>query len=266
MTTLADEMRSELTELENKFEKMVFEFLQEDKSAPLSDEIMHFGRTRLGWDDKKIREHRRRISTVFALRDQAMSQADRDRLQKRLDEAKAALDADGPALEEQIGELTKKLEALRQAPAKYEAILSQVRDALEKLEKVIPPSVVREISRIKVDCHELKKNRNEVQTMVEHLRHVLANQTDIDVVQSYEKSETRLQVDQLDSIAQATPLVVESPIRRGQYSYTLSGEAPAHFRKAEKFLPLLEEELARLNAAVETAEAPVRKLRCYYHN
>jgi chromosome segregation ATPase len=257
------EMGAELDQLESQLESMI---IQSDPELELPAEVVHFAKTRLGWDDQRIKTERRRILAVVALRQVAMTCEERTRLAERLEASTLKLQAEGPALEAKIAELTSKLSALRAEPAKCQGILSVANDALEKLEKQIPPKCVREIARIKTDSKELIAHRNELQTTVEHLRLVLSRRDDIDTVQLYQGSPTRLWVDNLDHASEATPLI-QTDSSGSMHRYQLSPSAAAHFAKAEKLLPEWEKELEEMNEAVRTTvDEPIRKLRCFYHS
>lgn len=260
--------KTSLKEIEQQLEGMIRDFLNsENASEPLPPEIVVFAKTRLALNDQQIRAERRRIREVMQHQASVCCPVETAKLQEQLEEAQQKLRTDGPQIEQQIAELSRKLQQLQQAPTRISAQLEESEVAKAKLERCLPNWANRERQQIHKENEQLLSNRNELKTGIDHLKHVLANPNDVDVFHLYQQSVTRLLVDvEADSVRDLGKLLREED-KGWSTRLTIGPEVLDHLDKIREALPTLEQHLEELNAEVdECIETPIRDLRCMYHN
>lgn len=143
----------------------------ETDEVPTYDD-MAFLRGELNWDDRKIRQQRRRINTVVKNQMTARDQAYRDELAEAADQAEHELKERGDELRKQIDNLTAELNQMERTVELRRKRCCECQDALDSLRnsQSLPDDVRdKHSAKIKALSETTKRELLDVESEIRHI-------------------------------------------------------------------------------------------------
>ena len=259
MTVTVDDLET----LERQAEQMLRDFFNgPDAGHRLPDEIRAVLAGQLGMNDREIQRETQRVIDVQRWEASVLPDAEVQRVQADLSEAQATLETEGPKIQKQIDTLQRRLAELQRAPARFEQQLQENQTARQNLESLMPRWTIRKLQQLQSEHRAAIGDVADLRSVIQHIRVVLANPENVDIVRLYEWSPTRSVVEGRDDLQ---PLLDRQEFP-GSRTFILGPKCQQHFELMGKKLPELEADLSRMEAELDSVlGAAERELRSIYY-
>lgn len=123
-------------------EKILSDVWEDDRELTYPEQM--FFRTELGYNDKQLKNEKRRVNSKMQLQAIAGTTDDRTALAKEVERSAKALATKRPKLQQEIDELSKQLRSLERDAAQSEKRSNEASEAVEKLRACVPPTIQAE--------------------------------------------------------------------------------------------------------------------------